>query len=1818
MPDSTVSSAGLFFDNSYGVWYTNFGLINCPANYRLNIHVSNVGEYILFGLKSPVGGLTYNLRKPNGTIVLTGLCPYAPYANGFIHYFQQAIIGPFPSNGGYTPLSYHVTSISDTGDYYFEITNLLSYEQEIFDLWDFQIVSGAHYPPLTSDTINGRVWSKSWQMYADLAEYRTFNAKVFVYSDDSIVTKLRFNNGRVGAVTIFCNQYGCLNTGVFTTDRMSMVTNTYNAFPGIAQYKVFLNNPDPLVYPNGVYGQVIGTPSMIPDPNYAICSGRKVIVLNVNKTGKLEIGISFPYGGSSTNVTLYSNVVPGINNIPWDGKDGTGTLVPDGTLITITIKYMNGLTNLPIWDQEQNPNGYFISLIRPVNTSGQVPSVYWDDTNLTGYNVCPSSSDLAGCVSGTSGCHSWWGNDCHDKMINTWWFGSSSTITFTSIFKSTPPLATGHDGSRCGPGTVTLHVTVLPHETADWYSSPVGGTPLLTGDTTFITPSISTTTTYYAVARSDSSICVSASRTAVVATIKPVPVPTITGPAGICAGASGVNYTTETGMSGYSWSISSGGIITGGTTTNTVTVTWNTAGAQTISVTYTNSSGCVSVPAIKTVTVNPLPVPTLSGPLAVCAGATGNIYFTEPGMSGYNWTISGGGIITSGNGTNSVIVTWNTVGTQTISVSYTNGNGCTSVPIVKNVIVSPLPAPAISGPVSVCIGSSGITYSSQAGMSAYIWSISAGGMITGGNGTNTITVTWISAGSQTVTLICTNGSGCTSPPAVINVLVYPLPVPTISGPLNTCVGNTGVIYTTEAGMSGYSWTISSGGIITGGSGTNSITVTWNNTGLQTISVSYTNGNGCTSVPTVKNITVNPLPVPTISGPIQVCAGTAGVLYVTEAGMSGYLWIISSGGMITNGTGTNTITVTWNNSGPQNITVVYTNSSGCTALPVTKSITVIPLPVPTITGSPGVCAGTIGVIYSTDAGMTNYTWTITAGGMITGGAGTNTIIVSWITAGNQIVSVSYTSSSGCTSIPAYKNVSVNPLPVPVITGPSSFCYTGQGSTYHTQSGMLNYLWSVSPGGSIIAGGGTNDSLITVIWYITGNQNLSVTYTTAFGCTAINPTVYNVLIFPLPVPTISGPELACEGSSGNVYTTEPGMTNYLWTVSSGGTINSGTGSNSISVTWNNTGMQNVTVNYTDPNNCTSPSPANYPVSVDHIPFPAGNIAGLSPVCAGVQGLTYSVPDIPYALSYLWSTPSGVTVVSGGNTSSITVNFAENASSGDFIVYGTNACGTGPPSPPLPVIVNHKPKASAGPDETVCEGTSVTIHQSNASNYQYLLWTSTGQGVLSGSTTLNPTYTPSVHDTGIVRLTLTAFAAPPCPDDSSSMTILYRQKPLVNAGPDQSVCGLIPVPMTGSSAIHCKSWNWITSGSGTFDDPGLLHPVYSPGNADLLAGQVILSITGSDEPCTLRTDSMILILNKTVTVDAGTDDSICEGEDYPVNSATALNFVSLTWSTSGSGTFSDLHILNPVYSPGSSDISDGFVMLTLSAIANTPCPVVSDSIRIRISKKPSADAGPDISICAGEGMVHISDAGALNYNAINWTNNGQGQLTGANTISPTYFPPPGESGEILLIMNVSGTGNCNSAMAGDQMKIVIQPSISILTNKADTIPYNSSDTLSAIISGGSGDYQYTWEPGSLLIDNSVSDPVTVTLTGDTLFILFIKDLVTGCTATGNVRVHITSHEITENCIVVYNVLTPNGDGANDRWIIDCIDNFPVNKVEIFNRWGDLITSISNYDNVTRVWNGEDKHGDIVPDGTYFYVITIKDAKTLTGWVFVRSGSK
>ncbi|NQX85281.1 MAG: gliding motility-associated C-terminal domain-containing protein [Flavobacteriaceae bacterium] len=92
---------------------------------------------------------------------------------------------------------------------------------------------------------------------------------------------------------------------------------------------------------------------------------------------------------------------------------------------------------------------------------------------------------------------------------------------------------------------------------------------------------------------------------------------------------------------------------------------------------------------------------------------------------------------------------------------------------------------------------------------------------------------------------------------------------------------------------------------------------------------------------------------------------------------------------------------------------------------------------------------------------------------------------------------------------------------------------------------------------------------------------------------------------------------------------------------------------------------------------------------------------------------------------------------------------------------------------------------------------------------------------------------------------------------------------------------------------------------------------------------------------------------------------------------------------------------------------------------------------------------------------------------------------------------------------------------------------------------------------------------------------------------------------------------CLMVFNEFSPNGDGINDFFVINCLENYPNNKLEVYNRWGNMVYEMKGYDNS---WSGSSNGRSIhnsshkLPIGTYYYVLNLGDgSKPNTGWIYI-----
>ncbi|MCX6268119.1 MAG: T9SS type A sorting domain-containing protein, partial [Bacteroidetes bacterium] len=393
----------------------------------------------------------------------------------------------------------------------------------------------------------------------------------------------------------------------------------------------------------------------------------------------------------------------------------------------------------------------------------------------------------------------------------------------------------------------------------------------------------------------------------------------------------------------------------------------------------------------------------------------------------------------------------------------------------------------------------------------------------------------------------------------------------------------------------------------------------------------------------------------------------------------------------------------------------------------------------------VCSGISTTL--TASGGTGYTWS--------NGMTTAAITVSPLA--TTVYHVTVTNNSGCADTDSVM-VSVNQRPVPTIAGPTAICLGTNNATYTTQTGMSGYTWTVSPGGTITSGSATNT--ITVTWNTLGAQTVNVNYANSFGCTASAPVSMTVTVNPMVAPTLTGVTNLCVNSGYYFYSTEPGMNNYVWSVSSGATIIWGNGTKELMVSWDVPGTQWISVNYSNSSGCTASTPTQLNITVNPLPSSAGTVSGAETVCAGTSGVSYSTTPIPDAVTYVWSLPQGATIASGAGTASILVNFGSSAQPGDVTVYGNNLCGNGAVSLPLHVNVAALPGNAGVPAgaEVVCQGDSGVIYYvSPIFNAVFYIWDITGGGVITAGNGTNSIQ--AKFPTGPANCSVTVYGANSC---------------------------------------------------------------------------------------------------------------------------------------------------------------------------------------------------------------------------------------------------------------------------------------------------------------------------------------------------------------------------------------------------------------------------------------------------------------------------
>jgi len=267
-----------------------------------------------------------------------------------------------------------------------------------------------------------------------------------------------------------------------------------------------------------------------------------------------------------------------------------------------------------------------------------------------------------------------------------------------------------------------------------------------------------------------------------------------------------------------------------------------------------------------------------------------------------------------------------------------------------------------------------------------------------------------------------------------------------------------------------------------------------------------------------------------------------------------------------------------------------------------------------------------------------------------------------------------------------------------------------------------------------------------------------------------------------------------------------------------------------------------------------------------------------------------------------------------------------------------------------------------------------------------------------------------------------------------------------------------------------------------------------------------------CASHRTAVTVTVTAAPTVNAGANANVCAGNTSTIAGATATNYTSLNWTTSGTGIFTNNGTLTPTYTPSAADISAGSVTLTLNAVGTAPCGTFNDGMLLTIVALPTANAGSNVTICSGNSTV-LTATGGTGYS---WSPSTG--LSSTSVANPTASPASTSTYNVT----VTNAGGCT---ASDAVLITVNQTPTANAGTDASIANGTSTTLSGSASGGSGSYSYSWSPAASLVNANVQNPTTTVLTSTTIYTLTVTDITTGCQKTDQVTITVTGGALSAN---------------------------------------------------------------------------------------------
>jgi gliding motility-associated-like protein len=885
----------------------------------------------------------------------------------------------------------------------------------------------------------------------------------------------------------------------------------------------------------------------------------------------------------------------------------------------------------------------------------------------------------------------------------------------------------------------------------------------------------------------------------------------------------------------------------------------------------------------------------------------------------------------------------------------------------------------------------------------------------------------------------------------------------------------------------------------------------------------------------------------------------------------------------------------------------------TRTPIT--ITVNPSPTLSINTAPTpLCAGQTLSINVTGA----TTYTINGpGGFTSNNSNTTIPNISTLSAGNYTFSGTL---GGCSST-SVVNIVVNNTPNPAPSANSPLCAGQTLSLTGLPAGMTSYQWTGPSGFS-------STSQNTVI-NNAGASNAGVytlNVTNSAGCS--NSSTVSVTVNAAPgLNTSSSGSITCSTATMNlVVSSTASPISYTW--SGPGVVS---GNNSATAVINAPGIYTVIGNAFGCNSTATVA------AVVNTTQPHGTIVQIGTITCSNNQVNIVGNSTTSPVSYSWS---GSGIVSGGNSPTVTVNAA-----GNYTLTVTNTANGCTSQTVATVVTNTTPPVvSATNQQTLtCASTSVTLTgTSNPSSGITVNWLGgvcgnpnslTTSACSAGTYTLVVTNSANgcsaqaistvVADANVPSLSISNTGSLNCITNSVQIIVTTTSSPVtyswsgsgivsgnstptitVNQSGNYSVvvtntangCSasitnsiimntVTPVPtVAASNSLNCTqstatlSGN-LTGGGYTYTWTGngiigstnnSLAVVNQPGTFSLQVTNTLNGCVSAIHTVQIMADSNIPTLSVSIsntsgitcfpgqsTVSLGAQSSATNGVFNWVN--TGSNSPTITVNTPGFYTVT---------------VTDPNSNCTTSAVINVPNGTIAPTPTLNVAGQ----------IPCGGGTTQLVATGPTNY-TYSW--NGPG-IVSTNTLSGIIINSPGTYS--VLIYDASNGCSASQTISVSQQTIAPQFTAAPLTG---TYPLNVTFTNQSV-----GAVSYSWNFGGLGTSTETNPAFTFTQAGVYTVTLFAIN--GACVGQYTMEIKVTYP------LFIPEVFTPNDDNKNDVWEIKGLDAYPNNKVEIYNRWGNLIYEASPYKNEF------DGHPNVkvmgsgkVPAGTYFYILELGDSE-------------